>query len=446
MNSLGARLLVAAGVLLLAFVLLTGWALNRADAERAQQALQDRLQGLIYGILGAAEPDKQGRLVISDLQLPDPRLRQTNSGLYALLSDAEGKIIWRSPSLLSPPGPIPSLSEGQLRLRPLEARGAALDFGLTWEAKGGAQNYTLTVVEAGGTDVRQVLRFERTLWTILLLAALLLLLLLLSVLRWGLTPLRRLTHEIRALRDGGRTALSTNLPQELQPLAGAVNELLENERARLEQQRHALDNLAHSLKTPLAVLRAQGAQGEPVERMQQLVDYHLQRAATGASASFAPPLLIAPLAEQMINALRKVHADRSLKFDLYVPPDCRLRMEQGECMELLGNLLDNAARWARGKVALIANTNPQSVDLWVDDDGPGFPAEAEQLLERGVRGTAASASGSERADQRVGHGIGLAVVQDIVRARHGVLELTRAPLGGARVHIRLPFIKKAARN
>lgn len=426
MNSLGTRLLAAATVVLLSFVLLTGWALTQADRDRAQQALQDRLQGLIYGILGAAEPDSSGRLVIDDTQLPDPRLRQINSGLHAVLSSAKGKVLWHSPSVLSPPTPSLPPDVGGVRWRS-HASGGALEFAFEWETRKGTRTYLLTVEETGGTDLHQGLRFERRLWSVLALAAVLLLVTLLIVLRWGLHPVRHMTGEVHQLREGACERLSTDLPAELRPLASAVNELLDNERLRLQQQRHALDNLAHSLKTPLAVLRVQGAIGEPVERMQQLIDYHLQRASSGVGASFAPPLALAPIAEQIAAALRKLHAAKKLNLRIEIEPDLQLRIERGECMELLGNLMDNAAKWARHRVDVRAQINPDHVILIIDDDGPGFPADAERLLARGAR-----------ADERPGQGIGLAAVTDIVRAHGGTLHLGHSTTGGGRVRIELP--------
>lgn len=412
--------------MLLGFVLLTGWALTQADRDRTQQALQDRLQGLVYGILGAAEPDSKGRLVIDDNQLPDPRLSQLNSGLTAVLTSSKGKRLWHSPSLLNPTETGTPPGVGDVRWHST-AGGGVLEFAFEWETHKGMRTYLLTVEERGGTAARQSLRFEQRLWSVLAFAALLLLTTLFAVLRWGLRPLRIMTDEIHQLRDGARERLSSQLPHELQPLAHAVNDLLDNERLRLQQQRHSLDNLAHSLKTPLAVLRVQGAAPEPVERMQQLIDYHLHRASRNAGASFAPPIPLAPLAEQIGLALGKIHADKGLNLTLQIPSTLQIRMDRGECMELLGNLLDNAAKWAHHRVALIASVQGSRLRLTVEDDGPGFPPDAERLLARGAR-----------ADERPGQGIGLATVQDIVNTHGGQLTLGRASLGGGQVHIVMP--------
>ncbi len=428
MNSLRARLLLAALPVLLAFVLLTGLALNRADAERAERAAYDRLQGLVYGLLGAAEFAVDGSLRFAEDQLPDPRLRQANSGLYAVLRESAGAETWRSPSLLEEV-PLPAAPAiGEWRFEHLAEQAMfLLSFGLEWEGEGGARHYSISVLQDAAPFYQERASYRRTLWIWLSAAAVLLLVVLVMLLYWGLAPLHQLASQLEELRAGRQDSISGRYPQELQPLTEALNRLLANERARLDRYRHALADLAHSLKTHLAVLRAHaGTPAEPLERMQQLIGYHLHRAAAGAGASFATPLAVKPVAEQLVNALTKVHSARGIRFALAMDDHAVLRIERGELMELLGNLLDNAAKWCRSQVQLSAARHSEMLELCVDDDGPGFPEQAAQLIERG-----------RRADSRPGQGIGLAVVADIVQAQNGELHLERAPLGGARVRIRL---------
>ncbi|MGH8529654.1 MAG: ATP-binding protein [Nevskiales bacterium] len=428
MNSLRARLLLAALPVLLAFVLLTGLALNRADAERAERAAFDRLQGLAYGLLGAAKFTADGGVSIPEDQLPDPRLRQVNSGLYAVLNTSDGTEVWRSPSLMEdmslPAGP----DVGNWRFRRLDNPAVfVLSFGLELEANGAARRYSLNVLQNTGPWYQQRASYRQTLWIWLTAAAVILLGVLVLVLYWGLAPLRKLTSQIGGLRAGQQESISGRYPQELQPLTEALNKLLANERDRLDRYRHALADLAHSLKTPLTVLHTHaGAPREPLERMEQLINYHLQRAAAGAGASFAAPLAIKAVAEQLVAALAKVHQARGIRFAVEAEDAAVLRMERGELMELLGNLLDNAAKWCHTQVRLSATPQNGLLELCIDDDGPGFPDNARELIERG-----------RRADSRPGQGIGLAVVADIVQAQNGELHLERAPLGGARVRLRL---------
>jgi two-component system sensor histidine kinase PhoQ len=209
--------------------------------------------------------------------------------------------------------------------------------------------------------------------------------------------------------------------------------------------RNTLSDLAHSLKTPLAVMRSQlesGGEGESlrwtvleqVGRMDEIVAYQLSRAATSGHQTFAAPLPIEPYAEEIVRSLEKVYAHKSVLCEFDISPAARFHGDQGDLLELLGNLLENAFKWARRRVLLSATMLPggsgrrSAMELVVEDDGPGVAEDnVEYLLQRGVRG-----------DERVqGHGIGLAIVQDILRAYQGEVHVTRSQtLGGARFAIR----------
>src|SRR5690606_6512100 len=247
-------------------------------------------------------------------------------------------------------------------------------------------------------------------------------------------------------------------PRELEPLTESINALVDSERENLERQRNTLADLAHSLKTPLAVLRSRldnpASEAElreelevQLRRMNDLVGYQLTRAAAAGHKQIAAPVAIEPHAEQIVRGLEKIYAAKGAicekiyaakgaicEFD--IDPDARFHGEPGDLQELLGNLLENAFKWADSRVLLTVHAGEQETNrrpglvLAVDDDGPGIPPEKVALvLQRGVRG-----------DERVhGHGIGLAIVQDIVRSYRGELEVTRSPeLGGARFLVKLP--------
>jgi len=193
-----------------------------------------------------------------------------------------------------------------------------------------------------------------------------------------------------------------------------------------------LSFLAHSLKTPLAVLRT--AVGEParlpdavaeqVARMDGIVQHQLARAAAGGSSRFAPYLQIAPVLSRIRDSLAKVYAEKNLAFTLDVAPDLAWRIDDGDAFELLGNVMDNAAKWARGRVAASVRREGDRLRIRVDDDGPGF-GDTRSILQLHVRG-----------DEKVpGHGVGLAVVDDLVASHDGELTLARSDLGGGRVDI-----------
>jgi two-component system sensor histidine kinase PhoQ len=295
-------------------------------------------------------------------------------------------------------------------------------------------------------DLReQVEVYRHTLLTWLGALAAVLLLLLLAVLRWSLAPLRKVAADLARVEHGAQERLDRNYPVELSGLTASLNNFIDAERDRVVRYRNTLSDLAHSLKTPLAVMRSQleiGGGGEElrwtvleqVGRMDEIVAYQLSRAATSGHQTFAAPLLIEPYAEEIVRSLEKVYASRGVLCEFEIDPGARFHGDQGDLMELLGNLLENAFKWAKRRVVLHARVLPAGVrraglEFAVEDDGPGIAEDkVEHLLQRGVRG-----------DERVqGHGIGLAIVQDIVKAYRGEVNVGRSPqLGGARFLVRL---------
>jgi len=267
------------------------------------------------------------------------------------------------------------------------------------------------------------------------------------VLRWSLQPLRNLKRDLDRVQGGHHPSLSGQHPPELEPITDSINALIDSERSHLEQSRNTLSDLAHSLKTPLAVLRARLDSGAgvddlrdevsaQVQRMNEIVSYQLSRAARSGHALFSAPIEVEPRAEEIVASLEKVYSGKGVVCEFDVDAQARFHGELGDLQELIGNLLENAFKWAARRVLLTVKVEPTQGSrrpgllLAVEDDGPGIAAEnVERLLQRGVRG-----------DERVqGHGIGLAIVQDIVRAYRGELRVERSTeLGGARFVVRIP--------
>jgi two-component system sensor histidine kinase PhoQ len=455
--SLRARQLFALGLGLVACLGLTGYALERAFRDTALSNLQTRLHQYANDYIGDIEFTDQGVFMPPPEQLqPDTRFSLTGSGLYAQVRGSDWR--WDSASsagqsLPDPPPFQPGLVQFEGPLFYMHADGSLrqayrLSHSIVWETGqvGGwheVARFTLSVTEDVGEIDRQVQVFRRAMWSYFALAGGLLLAILLLALRWSLSPVRALERELVRVQRGERALLTRRQPRELEPLAGSVNALIENERGHLERTRNTLADLAHSLKTPLAVLRAQlDSDGEStalrgevrtqVQRMSELVSYQLARAARSGHALYAAPLPIEPHAEDIVSSLEKVYQPRGVICEFEIDPAARFRGEVGDLQELLGNLLENAFKWARSRVLLrVAAEARGGLQVTVEDDGPGIPPEQiERLLQRGVRG-----------DERVqGHGIGLAIVQDIVRAYRGELQVDRAPeLGGARFVARFPF-------
>jgi len=442
MNSLRARLLAATAVLLLAFILLTGLALETAVSERANQAEHDRLQGLSYALLGSAEITDDGSFKLASRVLPESDLTRPESGLYALVLDDKDEPVWRSPSLLGTIALEATPAVGEWLLARVERDGGtliALSFGFRWVTDAGDDyRYTLVVAQDAATFIKQMQRFRGVLWTLLLGSALALLLVELLILRWGLAPLRRLARNLATLQSHEQRRIEGRYPDEIQPLVSNLNAMLSNDQARLVRYRNALGDLAHSMKTPMAILRGLAedddmpqAQRAPLRiqlmRMNDILDYQLQKAAAAGKRSLAPALIIAPVAHKLARTLTKVYAEQNTRFEVQI--DARLTgpIDEGDLTELLGNLMDNAAKYGRGKVVVGASSQNNDLHLRVDDNGDGFGHDAQRLLERGVRADTT----------REGQGLGLAVAAEIVRAYTGRIELTHGETGG-RVQVIIP--------
>jgi two-component system sensor histidine kinase PhoQ len=436
--------MVAAGMVVAAFLGATGAALDFGYRESARAAARDRLQAELNLLVGAADPDGDLGLTLPAV-LPDPRLASPGSGVYAEVVDAEGGAVWRSWSLLGveipfPPPPDPGHPVFASTRTPDGVDLLVASLSVAWEvAPGQDETFTFRVAEARAVLDAQVGRFRQTLWGWLAAAAAALLAVQGVVLRWGLKPLRRVAGELEEVEAGRRTHLGGPYPPELRPLTQRLNALVEQAQARLDRHRGALADLAHSLKTPLSVLRGavaadsdaglREAVQQQVERMDQVVAYQLHRAATSGRISLSAPVPVAPAVERVVATVTKVHAARPVAFEVHLADGLRFRGEEGDLLEVLGNLIDNAAKWARSRVRVEA-VGGAGLVLSVEDDGPGIPAAAlPGLLRRGARADPATP----------GHGIGLAVVRDIVEGAYGGrLVVANRAEGGLRAEARFP--------
>ena len=456
-RSLQSRQLLAASLGLVAFLALAGYALDRAFLDTAESNVRQRLRSYALAYVDDIEFLRDGSLYVPETQ-PDPRFARPGGGLYAEVVLPNGR--WQSQSMQGPRipdggmlAPGREVFSGPLEFTELDGSdGQAYRYGmgLVWSVEDRPEaefHYTIHVLEDTSALSRQIAVFRRALWGWLGSAGLILLLLQMVVLRWSLRPLRRVVAELSRVQRGLASRMTEQHPRELEPLTASINAFIESERENLDRHRHTLADLAHSLKTPLAVLRARldsdASEAELREeldvqtrRMNEMVSYQLSRAVAGGHALFAAPVAIEPHAEQIVRGLEKVYATKGVLCEFEIDPDARFHGEVGDLQELLGNLLENAFKWARSRVMLTvrpgASVNGKRAGLWlaVDDDGEGIaPEKVERVLQRGVRG-----------DERVqGHGIGLAIVQDIVRSYRGTLDVGQAPdLGGARFEVEFP--------
>lgn len=437
--SIRARLLLGAALVLVAFMAGAGLAVQRAHADSVRDAHFARLQSTVYLLLARAELDDAGALVMP-AGFAEPRLALPQSGLYASILQVARNEEWRSPSSVgvAPPFRREGVRTGEWRREALPGGPngyLAVSYGVNWAAGQSEAPLVLSVVEDRAGFEREIAVFARTLWTWLGGAGVLLLLAQILLLRWALAPLARVAAEIRRIEGGEQQRIEGRYPTEIAPLTDNLNTLIQQERVRQGRYKEALSFLAHSLKTPLAVLRnalaspqeLPAAVQQQVARMDDIVQHQLGRARAGGATRFAPPVLLAPVLDRIRDALGKVYADKDVAIATACAPDLTWRIDEGDLFEILGNTMDNAAKWARSRVAVRASREDGRLLLRIEDDGPGF-SDTESVLQIHVRG-----------DERVpGHGVGLAVVNELVASHHGELKLARGALGGALVEIALP--------
>lgn len=441
--SLRLRLILLASAVLLVALVLVGAALNAAHYRATIMALRDRMESYVYLVLAATEVDDAGGLQVEG-DLGDPRLTQPASGIYAHVHDNDEH--WTSPSALGLQLPeLPDMSAGQTAFREPRADSGFFTFqyGIGWQlADGSVLPMTVTILAGAAAVEDQVQAFRLGLVRALSAAGLILVIAQLIMLALAFRPLRRVAQDVASIESGRAARLMGGYPSELDPLARNVNRLLDTEQANQARYRNALDSLAHSLKTPLAVIRAglavdspesRQAMGKAAEDMDHLISTRLQRAAASTRRTLAEPVAVAPQAERVVKALQKVYSRKMISADVRIDPELEFYGEKRDLLELMGNLFDNAFKYGSSRVRISAGTvQPENVrpGFWmhVEDDGPGIDrARWERLLQRGVRG-----------DERVeGHGLGLAIVLELVSAYGGNVSIEDSDLGGAKIVIEI---------
>ena len=443
-RSLRARVLIWVGVALAVLFTVTVLGLDAAFRATTDQSRADLLDAQLFGLIALAEADQDDHLTLPNDAI-NPRFGVADSGLFGVLWDAEGNVVWQSqslvgrrfPEIVPPPAGIERFIELEAsQLPPVEA----LVMRVNWEfADGSSKPHTFGIAVSLEPYEAQQRAFRRSVVSWFVGVTITMLIVILGVLGWVLRPVRTLARQVHAVENGERARLSGEYPTELVGLANNLNALIDTERSRLERYRHTLDDLAHSLKTPLAALRAllsgdsvsvsDGAVERELERMDQLVSYQLRRArASGATGLGAQPVAVAGLVDDLRLTLDKVYRDKRVACETRVEPATVFFGDPGDLSEILGNLMDNAYKYCRERVRVEALGRDHRLLVTIEDDGPGMtPTAFAELIGRGTR-----------ADESVpGQGIGLAVVHETVALYDGDLAVGPSALGGACVRVEL---------
>ena len=452
--SLQTRLLIAVSILLFIFLGLTGIVLDRAFRSSVETSVSEQLQAQIYVLLAAVDKEGEEFYFVQDLR--EPRFTQLNSGLYGLVSSPVGGERLRTPSALEMEfedfaALWQELDRGEMFFgRFTVAEGSeyfVATYNVVWENS--EDEFNFAVIESTSTYLAEVNKFRTSLWSWLGGVALVLLVLQLLLLHWGLTPLRRLAGDLKRMESGSSEELTENYPRELRAVTDNLNMLIKAERKQQQRYRETLGDLAHSLKTPLAVMTGImetlasadkddevdtrehiGNAQEQLERMNQIIGYQLQRAVkTTGTSTLARRVGVADAADRIIRALDKVYAGKGMRTRSAIDPAILFMGDERDLMEVLGNVIDNAYKYGKSELTVTASVTQEprrSLSIVVEDDGPGISApDAEFVLQRGARlDTLAQ-----------GQGIGLAVVTDIVGSYGGQIEIGVSKLGGARIQL-----------
>ncbi|MDB2705200.1 ATP-binding protein [Pseudomonadota bacterium] len=442
--SLRNRLLVAVSLVLTAFLGLSAFSLNTAFQASTESAQKKRLKNYVYTILSSADFDEDGLARVPD-HLAEPDFSIPNSGLYAQITSGR-EIVWQSLSSLGIFIALPD-HPGELNeyFSTIELNTniklANLAYGIVWENQAGEQfNYTLNISEDLSAIDQQKAEFELSLWRWLGGTGLMLLIVQTLILRWGLQPLHDVAIDLHAIESGVHKRLSKDYPNELNQLTQNINNLLDHEQSRRERYKNSLADLAHSLKTPLAVIRGElegtsentslrNTTYEQLNRLSELVDYQLQRAATEGQSSFQSPVSLGEIIHKILKSLDKVYQSKLIETQCEIERDTFIHADEGDMYELLGNLLENSYKYGHKKVIIFITSQNNNIKIQIDDDGKGIPTKYENhIIKRG-----------QRIDTQVeGQGLGLAIASDIIDIYEGTIEFERSHLGGARFTLLLP--------
>ncbi|GAB60153.1 ATP-binding protein [Rheinheimera nanhaiensis] len=423
-------------IFLLLFLLPSSFvAIDRAFFTQLITNTEQKLEVHLYSVLSELSVSQDKVELLNNALAPD--FYRPDSGLSAYITD-EQTLVWQSDSSLnqqfSPPWQ--DLPPGEHLFRPLNQAGGqfwVLSLSLLFDAEEYTRPLTLHIVQTDERLMAPQLAFRATLLQWFIGIGLVLLLIMLLAYYWTTKPLSRLDHEIRRVENGSQEQLTGRYPAELCIIKEDLNLLLANQNRQKQRYRNHLSDLAHALKTPVAVLNTSALSQQPelkeqLDRITSMIEHQLKRAASSGQDIWKKQIEIKPVADKLIAALNKIYRHKNVHIKLHCASNAVFRGDETDLMEILGNLLDNACKACRHQVELTVQTKHQQLLLSIEDDGPGVPADKrQQLFERGAR----------LDTYHEGHGVGLAIVAELVQSYSGKLTLDDSELGGARFQLSL---------
>ncbi len=435
---------------LVLFFGLTVLLLDMLFRDAAERSLREVIDAQMVALIAAADPD--GPESVTPTAVLETRFETPGSGLYAEIRSASGESIWRSQSTVGTEVQFgPPLEPGERNFFFTEIAGtpvrlAVASRGIVWEnLHGETARFTFSVASSLDAYDEQVSSFRHQLVGWFAGVSLLFVATLALLIRWLSQPVQRLEREIKEVEAGTRERLNDEWPEELTAVTRNLNALLDAERTRVKRYRDTLGNLAHSLKTPLAVMRQSlgtseagprnAALNTEIDRMTGIIEHQMNRAAaTGGVLLGQAPVDLAPVVTELRVALLKVYGNKDLLFTTEIAPGAQFIGDRNDLTEMLGNLFDNACKWSKSRVRVEAVVDARSdsraaLRLVIEDDGIGIAEkDRARVLQRGGRADEATP----------GHGLGLAMVHDTVALYGGSMSIDASSLGGARFELKLP--------
>ncbi len=450
-GSIARRMLVAAAIWSAFVVLVAGWSLQAFYRTEADQQLDLSLNDTLLALLTAVDAEN-GEVKIDDAKLPrDEKFGRALSGRYWAFIDTDGNnhVVRsrKSPSFADEDANVASETTAQALAKPgsiisLDIPGPdhkQVRIGLQAVKLTGRPNPMLLYAATDRTSADAAVgSFTWRLGIALGVLVLGIIIGVLVLIRYGLRPLHEIQDKLGDVRAGRRDNLDGEYPGELSPLVREINTLITHNRKVVERARTHVGNLAHALKTPLAVLKNE-AKGDDklsdlvkrqTEAMTNNVNHYLKRAQAAAQAQVLGARTdVKEPVEGIARMLERLNRDKGLAIDVDLDPKAVFRGERGDFDELVGNLLENAAKWCKSRVNVTVTRTDEGMEVIVDDDGPGLPAEHRaKALERG-----------KRLDESTpGTGLGLSIVSELADIYGGSFNLEDSPIGGLRARLVLP--------
>jgi two-component system sensor histidine kinase PhoQ len=430
-NSLKARLLISALLMIIIILPSIGITLHNAFEKQIKNSAANELSAYSYAILAVAEVENKS-LFMPD-QLLDNQFNVSQTGLYALFTTPDGKkILWQSKSLLGLilPKKLPTPTLGEQIFSEIDLDETAhliYSFSVSFTDNEQSLPVTLHIIKDKTGLLSIIADFKQQLWLWLFILMALLIIIQIVWLVWTLKPLTQLQRELADIDQGKANKLVGHYPQELSRVTKQLNALLDTEKNQRQRYRNALSDLAHSLKTPLAVIQSQQnlstSTYEHIRLMNKMIEHQLKRAQSAGKSAWHLGISIKPVVEKMCNTLQKLYQHKQLTITQCTDEKALFKGDETDLMEILGNLLDNACKAAQHKIHVTVTLNKNKLLIKIADDGNGVASEQRQaILQRGTR--------TDTYQQ--GHGIGLAIVLDLVTSYQGKLIIEQSTtLGGA---------------